>query len=252
MMVINIAKIKEELLDDIEQKKVLLSKLRQIPSQYKMAESDAAFFITNSVSTIYAIWEGFVQENCQNYLREVQGLNLTKEQINTNLLVFGFENSFKQFNNYPANYPPQDKIEKKENLINNLSSFFSSPEFKILHTLNTESNLGFEALNKIMLQLNLGKFLENLELENFDNYLGSSLVNILNNTYDVVKSGKKYPLKKELDYLLNCRNAVSHGNFKSIVVNNEMISRTIKVVEIAMEQVMDKIVIACEQQKYLK
>lgn len=247
----NIRKIKEDLLFDLSERKELLLKIKLFPYRYSFSATDKDFFVTNSIPIIYSLWEGFVQETCRYYLREIERLNLAKKDIHDNLLVFGFENSFKQFNDYPKNYP-QDKINAKLKLIGSLSLFFSNEEFKLLNDVNTESKLGLEVLNKIMLQLNLNTFPEIIGFEDFVNYIGQELFMILSKTYPFVEHDNKYPFKKELVYLIDNRNAVSHGNLKSIVVNEEMILRTIKVVEIGLDLVYKAVIEGFEQDKYLR
>jgi hypothetical protein len=93
-------------------------------------------------------------------------------------------------------------------------------------TVNTESNVGFEVLNKILQKLGLEKIQEYPE--------------------------PRYSLKAELKHLLEVRNAIAHGNDSAVVVKRDDLDKVIKLVEILMDLILEKIINGIETKAYLK
>lgn len=201
--------LEEEMLSDIEERKELLLKTKTIYLRYSFSADDEKFFLNYSIPIIYSIWEGFVQSSFQTYVREINKLNLPIDQICKRILVYNTESRFKQFKQYPV------KFDRKANFFDQLNQFFLTNSFEINPEVNTESNVGFKVLNRIMEEFNL----------------------------DEIKEYPKpnYSLVNELDkFLLRVRNGVSHGN-NAIIVKRSDLDRAITLVEILMDLVFENI-----------
>ena len=201
--------LEEEMLSDIEERKELLLKTKTIYLRYSFSADDEKFFLNYSIPIIYSIWEGFVQSSFQTYVREINKLNLPIDQICKRILVYNTESRFKQFKQYPV------KFDRKANFFDQLNQFFLTNSFEINPEVNTESNVGFKVLNRIMEEFNLDKISEYPK--------------------------PNYSLVNELDkFLLRVRNGVSHGN-NAIIVKRSDLDRAITLVEILMDLVFENI-----------
>jgi hypothetical protein len=125
------------------------------------------------------------------------------------LLVYNTESRFKQFKQYPT------ELTKKSLFFDKLNQFYKADSFEIIPHVNTESNVGFKVLNRIM---------EEFNLERIPQYFKP-----------------KYSLEDELDkFLLKIRNEVAHG-INSVVVGRDDLDRAITLVEILMDLVFENI-----------
>jgi hypothetical protein len=211
--------LEQEIRSDIDERQKLMLQIKTLYLRYEFTEKDEQLFLMYSIPTIYAIWEGFVQTAFQTYIQELNKLNLTINTICKPILVYHIENSFKQFREYP------ERFNGKVDFFDKLNIFYNSEFIDITKTVNTESNVGFDVLNKILKTFNL---------ENVSEY-----------------PEPRYLLPQELDnFLLKIRNAVAHGQ-NSIVVNREDLDRAIKLINILMDLVLEKIIKGFENRSYL-
>lgn len=93
------------------------------------------------------------------------------------------ENTFKEFREYPQ------RLNRKINFFDKLEEHFSERQHDISRFVNTESNVGFSALNKLLMQFSLTPFPEHWERYTYPNA----------------------NLKEMLDTFLRYRNGVAHG-----------------------------------------
>lgn len=201
--------LEEDMLSDIAERKELLLKTKTIYLRYSFSADDEQFFLNYSIPIIYSIWEGFVQTSFQTYVREINRLNLPIDKICKPILVYNTESRFRQFKQYPA------KLNQKANFFDKLNHFFKSNSFEINPKVNTESNVGYKVLNRIM---------EDFNLERINEY-----------------PKPRYSLEDELDkFLLKIRNDVAHGN-NAINLGRNDLERAIALVEILMELVFENI-----------
>lgn len=211
--------LEQEIRSDIDERQKLILQIKTLYLRYEFTEKDEQLFLMYSIPTIYAIWEGFVQTAFQTYIQELNKLNLTINTICKPILVYHIENSFKQFREYP------ERFNGKVAFFDKLNVFYSAEFIDITQAVNTESNVGFDVLNKILKTFNL---------ENVSEY-----------------PEPRYSLSQELDnFLLKIRNAVAHGQ-NSIVVNREDLDRAIKLINILMDLVLEKIIKGFENRSYL-
>ena len=218
-MSIELTFLEQEIMSDIEERKTLMSQIKLLCLRYSFSEEDEQLFLNYSIPMIYSIWEGFVQTSFQTYIRELNKLELDVNNVCKQILVYHIESKFKQFKEYP------EKIDGKIKFFDQLNSFYQSQKFEIYTPINTESNVGWKVLNRILTNFNLEKIPDNTE--------------------------PNYSLPEELDkFLLKIRNNVAHGQ-NAIVVNRKDLERAVKLVERLMELVFERITTGYAAQTYL-
>jgi RiboL-PSP-HEPN len=153
--------------------------------RYSLSSRHREIFSTQSVSMLYSVWEGFVQTSFNLYIDEINRLNLKVFDLCDPVVIHHMENSFKQFKAYPENPG------KKAKFFRSLQEFhvYESENCSLPRIINTESNVGFSVLNRL---------LETFSLEKFTEYWKEY----------------KHPqpnLKDSMDLLLKLRNSVAHG-----------------------------------------
>jgi hypothetical protein len=202
---------------DIDERQKLMLQIKTLYLRYDFNGKDEQVFLNYSIPTIYAIWEGFIQTAFRTYIQELNKLNLTTNTICKPILVYHIENSFKQFREYP------EKLNGKVTFFDKLNTFYSAEFIDINQAVNTESNVGFDVLNKILKTFNLEQVPEYPE--------------------------SKYSLKQKLKDFLIIRNAVAHGNGST--VNREDLEHAIKLVDTLMDSVFERITKGFERKSYL-
>jgi len=201
--------LEEDILSDIADRTELMLQTKTIYLRYSFQPSDEQFFLNYSFPIIYSIWEGFVQTSFQTYVREINRLGLSIDKICKPILVYNTESRFKQFKQYPA------KTTQKASFFDKLCQFYQSDSFEINPKVNTESNVGYKVLNRIMEDFNLDKI--------------------------PLYPKPRYSIEDELDkFLLKIRNDVAHGK-GAIVVHRNDLDRAISLVEILMDLVFENI-----------
>jgi RiboL-PSP-HEPN len=211
---------------DIEERQGLMEKVKTLYLRYEFNEKDEQLFLNYSIPAVYAIWEGFVTTTFHTYITELNKLNLTFNLVCEPILIYHFEKSFSQLKEYP-----KDNV-KKIKFFKSLANFYnnSNPTIVLKSVINTESNVTFDVINRILSEFNLSKMqdraIEYSELE------------------------IKTSLSKELERLLDNRNKLAHGQ-NSVVINRDDLDRAIKLVEMLMDLVLEKIVQGFENQSYL-
>ena len=200
--------LEQEIISDIQVRLNSMSSIKTLTSRYSFLEHDKDLLLQHSIPMIYSIWEGFIQQAFQVYIRILNTLELTCDTLCKPILIFHLENKFKQFTEYPKN------INKKSTFFNELNRFYHIGKVDINPIINTESNVGFNVLNKILTEFNLKNIQEYPE--------------------------KKYSLKEKLDdHLLNKRNRIVHGETISVSIDNIM--EAVELVTRLMDLVFERI-----------
>lgn len=212
--------LEKEIMSDIEARNESLLHIKTLAFRYTFSKHDRELLLQHSIPMVYSIWEGFIQTAFQIYIRELNKLELTIDTVCKPLLIRHIEAEFKQFKQYPKDY------ERKKSFFEQLNQFYVLKIININPIVNTESNVGFKVLNRILKEFNLEEIPEYPE--------------------------PKYSLKIELDgFFLKIRNSVAHGQ-NAIIVSQEYLERTIKLVNKLMELVFEKIKKGFIEQSYLK
>jgi hypothetical protein len=214
--------LEQEIMSDIGERRELMSRIKALCPRYGFSLEDEALFLNYSIPIVYSIWEGFIQTSFQIYIRELNKLDLNINNICHPILVYHIESTFPQFKQYPE----KDKFGKKVNFFDKLGQFYQSNSFEISAKVNTESNVGFNVLNRILTDFNLEKIPTHPE--------------------------PNYSLPDEIDkFLLKIRNNVAHGQ-NSIVVSREDLERAIKLVDRLMDLVFERIKTGFITKSYLR
>lgn len=153
--------LEQEIRSDIDERQKLMLQMKTLYLRYGFNEKDEHFFLIYSIPAVYAIWEGFVQTAFQTYIQELNKLNLTVNTICKPILVYHIESSFKQFREYPQRY------NGKVAFFDKLNIFYNAEFIDITQTVNTESNVGFDVLNKILKTFNLEKIIKGFESKSY-------------------------------------------------------------------------------------
>lgn len=216
----NLTLLEQEILSDIENRRDLMSRIRVLSKRYAFSDEDEQLFLNYSIPIIYSVWEGFVQTSFQTYVREINKLELDLSQVSQKIMVYHLESRFPQFGQYPNDF------KKKVKFFEGLNFFYTSSNIlQINPSVNTEGNISWKILNKI---------LKNFELQEIRPYQ------------------EGYSLPDELDkFLLKIRNNVAHGE-NSIRVHRDDLNRGIRLVNILMELVFDSIKTGFLENSYLK
>lgn len=211
--------LEQDLRANIEERQRVLSQMKTLSLRYSLSQKDEQIFLNYSIPAVYAIWEGFVQTAFQAYRRELSTLNLQIDKICKPILINHLENSFKQFKEYP------EKFDRKVAFFQKLQTFYSSDSIEFSHAINTESNVGFKVLNRILESFNLSQIKE----------------------YPI----RNYSIPNELDqFLLKLRNTLAHGQ-EVIQVTRAHLDRAIKLITYLMDCVLDQILDGFRNRTYL-
>lgn len=211
----------EEVEADIQDREVNLTLLKSIPVRYGFRPNDKATWTRCSFPIIYAEWEGYFVNTATLYLRQINGLNLRKEQLSKHYLVRDVEKKFKQINNQ---YP--QKLDKRHNFISDFMQYCKNDTVDLSTEINTESNLGFQELNGI---------LETLNLTTVEDHVNHDA----------------YSLSKDLNkFLLDTRNGIAHGNPTQTITADD-IARAIELVRDLMEIIKEKFREGLEHEVFL-
>jgi hypothetical protein len=211
--------LEQTIQSDIKERQDLMLKIKTLALRYSFNEKDEQMFLNYSIPAVYAILEGFVQSAFRAYIQELNNIGLTVDIVCEPILIYHLENKFKQFREYPKNPV------KKTSFFESLDQFYTEKTIDINVVVNTESNIGFDVLKKLLNAFNL---------KELDDYIEP-----------------RYSLSKELKKLLKIRNSLAHGQ-DSIVVSQEDLNNSIKLVEMLMDLVLKRIMDGFSQKSYLK
>lgn len=213
------------LIDDCED---VLTQIERVlfTSRYKFSRRHSEIFRVQSIAMIYSIWEGFMQQSFGLYIKYIDELNIDFMKLNEDIIIFHMENTFKQFREYPKNK------NKKNDFINNLYGFYQVSKHPLYPRVDTESNLGFDVMNKLLEQFGLDKF-----PEYWDEY-----------------THPKPSLKVMMQNLLRYRNGIAHGGDISNeeIVTQEVFDKYKRLIIKLMYGVHDKFINAINDETYLK
>lgn len=151
--------------------------------RYKLSKKHYSLLAVQSISILYSYWEGYVQNSFRLYIEYLNSLHIAFCQLSNEIVIFHMENTFKEFREYP------EKLKRKIVFFNKLEEHFSEGQHDISQFINTESNVGFSVLNKLLTQFSLTPFPEHWERYTYPNA----------------------NLKETLDTFLRYRNGVAHG-----------------------------------------
>lgn len=205
-------RLEQELLYEIDWRTNELSIIRTIPILCNCNDEQIKVLERYSVVAIYSVWEGFVVKSFNLYIREINSLNLTYNDLNLNILTHDI------FTKYDLTEEQKKHFTNKCRFISNIIEYSKLP-VNISSSIPTESNVNFEVINQILKHF----YLDELSEKEF-----------------------KPGLKKLLYY----RNNIAHGEC-SLVVDKELIQYFTSTVINAMHEVTTRIIDGFNNKKYL-
>lgn len=194
--------------------------------RYILSKKHYSLLSVQSISILYSYWEGFVQNSFRLYIEYLNSLNIEFNLLSDEIVVFHMDKTFKQFREYP------EKNRQKIIFYGKLQDHFMQSRHDIFQTVDTESNVGFMVLNKLLSQFSLEKFPEYWEEYRYPNP----------------------NLKETLDTFIRYRNGVAHGGDISSEekVTQDVYLKYRKLVGDLMYAMHDKFMEGIQRQTYLR
>lgn len=194
--------------------------------RYKLSKKHYSLLSVQSISILYSYWEGFVQNSFRLYIEYLNSLNIEFNLFSDEIVVFHMDKTFKQFKEYP------EKSRQKISFYEKLKNHFLERKHDIFQTVDTESNVGFNVLNKLLSQFSLEKFPEHWEQYTYPNP----------------------NLKETLDTFIRYRNGVAHGGDISSEekVTQDVYLKYRNLVGDLMYAIHDKFMDGIQRQTYLR
>jgi len=136
----------KKLLEIIEERETVLFEIERalFTRRYNLSQKHLEIFAVQSITMIYSIWEGFIQQAFQLYITELNSKEIEFKNFRDEIVIFHIENTFKQLREYP------EKENRKVKFYSELNNFFSNKYHSLYSQINTENNVSFEILNKIL------------------------------------------------------------------------------------------------------
>jgi RiboL-PSP-HEPN len=194
--------------------------------RYSLSLKHQDILSKQSISMIYSIWEGFIQKSFNLYIDELNKIDIELHDFCDGIVIHHMENSFKQFKEYPS------KDSRKMFFFKSLKEFHTGNNFSISRTINTESNVGFSVLNKL---------LENFSIEKFPKHWKNY-------------SHPNPDLQQSLEFFLQMRNTIAHGGdlTSENKIDQKVYTRFKKLVTDLMYEIRLKMLEALDKKMFLK
>lgn len=137
---------------------------------------------TYSIAMLYSIWEGFVSRSFRLYINYINDEEISYDRLISSIVVYNMELRFKQFKNYPIDE------RKKFTFFASLQKHYQK-KLEIIPLVDTENNVGYKVLNKLMKTFGLKAFPKHWKYYTYPNS----------------------NLEEMMDDFLRYRNSISHG-----------------------------------------
>ena len=194
--------------------------------RYQLTLKDSSLLTVQSIPILYSYWEGFIHQIFGLYIEYINSLQIDFKELNENIKITYMEMKYKQLRQYP------NASDKKIKFYHLLEEHFETNKHAIKPYINTEGNVNFEVLNKLLNKFGITPFNEQW------------------NVYRNPNPNLKDTLKDFLKY----RNQIAHGGdiYSGIVVTQAIYSRFRILVNKLMYELLNKFSEAIEQKSYLK
>lgn len=216
----------ENIQKEIEGRESILFEIERalFTARYNLSIKHQNIFWSHSITMLYSVWEGFVQNVFKLYIDELNKYNLDIFDFSQKIIIHHMENSFKQLRDYPGKDSAKIKFYKT------LRSFHLASTEPIHRVVNTESNVGFNVINSLLQTFSLESF-----PEHWDKYA--------------------YPntnLKETMTLFLKLRNDVSHGSvsYSSVIIGKLEYERFKNLVRDLMYEIRRKMVEGLNSQTF--
>lgn len=177
----------------------------------EVEESNKNKYRKSLVLILYSHMEGYIKIGLQTYIQYINSQGLNRKDVNTGLMVASMHKEFIAYENmerksefFRRSLPDDTRLHRLYRRVDFMEKMENFKEQELViddQIIDTESNLWY-----IVLQKNLYKI--GLPVNLFDDY------------------------RNDIDALVNRRNSIAHGNFKSGVTDTEFSNWERKVSEI--------------------
>lgn len=190
------------------------TRIKLLPHRYEFIEEEKDIYYKSMVPMIYAYLEGFVKNAIRIYMKFVNQLDLTFNDISIRLLVHKIE---KKYNCFKENIK---SIQNKEKLVEQLLQDINNNDKTINFNDKAIQNINSDRLNKLLRELNF-------------------------------KEIEDRKIKDGLNKLLQYRNGIAHGE-NSYRVDENLLMEFIDTIIKTMDYVSDIICNGYASKNYLK
>ena len=190
------------------------TRIKLLPHRYEFIEEEKDIYYKSMVPMIYAYLEGFVKNAIRIYMKFVNQLDLTFNDISIRLLVHKIE---KKYNCFKENIK---SIQNKEKLVEQLLQDINNNDKTINFNDKAIQNINSDRLNKLLRELNF-------------------------------KEIEDRKIKDGLNKLLQYRNGIAHGG-NSYRVDENLLMEFIDTIIKTMDYVSDIICNGYDSKNYLK
>lgn len=139
----------DEINSDIQWRMSELASLKSIPLRYNLLPHHKEMLIKYTIPSIYALWEGFVKNSFELYIREINKLNIPIEEVHINVITHTLSSYEKLY----LENPRMNFVSKKE-FVEFYQTKISQP-LNITNKIPTKSNVDFGVINDILTRFNL-------------------------------------------------------------------------------------------------
>ncbi|MGB5876835.1 MAG: MAE_28990/MAE_18760 family HEPN-like nuclease [Psychrobacter nivimaris] len=112
-------------------------------NRYNFLPQDFKLISKQSLVILYSLWEGFVQESFQIFLKEVDANINSLYQLNEGFMLSQIEIIFKQFQNYPSKEVSKMKFHRR------LNEFALESNHQLNTIVNCKNNVEIDVLNNL-------------------------------------------------------------------------------------------------------
>ena len=190
------------------------TRIKLLPHRYEFIEEEKDIYYKSMVPMIYAYLEGFVKNAIRIYMKFVNQLDLTFNDISIRLLVHKIK---KKYNCFKENIK---SIQNKEKLVEQLLQDINNNDKTINFNDKAIQNINSDRLNKLLRELNF-------------------------------KEIEDRKIKDGLNKLLQYRNGIAHGE-NSYRVDENLLMEFIDTIIKTMDYVSDIICNGYDSKNYLK
>ncbi len=213
--------LEEKISYEIKWRTIEIATLKMLPLHSHFSDEQKQILKKHTVPAFYSLWEGFVKDAFTHYIKEINSLNITLNDIAPELLTHSFDMHYIKNQSYLHEVPKDFKksVERITVFFNDFKDSVNKNIVVIPLGLPTESNVNYDVITKILIRFNL----EVLPKDQFE---------------------------KKLNKLLKFRNDFAHGDF-SIPVKNETIAEFSQLVIDLMSEILLRIIDGYENKTYL-
>ncbi|MFN5540063.1 MAG: MAE_28990/MAE_18760 family HEPN-like nuclease [Candidatus Melainabacteria bacterium] len=165
-----------------------LSLFKHLIASGKLAEKEKEIFGKYLITAIYALWEGFITDSFEIYIDELNGLSLEIQALSQDLIQEDLKVKYEKLQNIP-----KSDFVKQSKSINELNSHLNNCIQLEKAVKSSNGTIAFKEINKILTKF----YLNNLP---------------------------QYPWESEIKQFVKDRNAVAHGDFRSLKATDLVIT----------------------------